>query len=89
MNYSDIFESSINKLKIEGSYRYFNEIERKILGLFGSELLQNYIYYAFAQKGKLRKYKFDNDIENMKEPMIILKIENIIIKHMNYNCCIN
>ncbi len=29
MNYSDIFESSINKLKIEGSYRYFNEIERK------------------------------------------------------------
>ncbi len=30
MNYSNIFKSSINKLKIEGSYRYFNEIERKV-----------------------------------------------------------
>ena len=30
MNYSDIFKSSINKLKIEGRYRYFNEIERKV-----------------------------------------------------------
>ena len=29
MNYSDIFKSSINKLKIEGRYRHFNEIERK------------------------------------------------------------
>ncbi len=29
MNYSNIFKSSINKLKIEGRYRYFNEIERK------------------------------------------------------------
>ena len=29
MNYSDIFKSHINKLKIEGRYRYFNEIERK------------------------------------------------------------
>ena len=28
MNYSDIFKSSINKLKFEGRYRYFNEIER-------------------------------------------------------------
>ena len=30
MNYSDIFKSSINNLKIEGKYRYFNEIERKV-----------------------------------------------------------
>ena len=30
MNYSDIFKSSINKLKIEGRYRHFNEIERKV-----------------------------------------------------------
>ena len=30
MNYSEIFKSSINKLKIEGRYRYFNEIERKV-----------------------------------------------------------
>ena len=30
MNYSDIFKSSINKLKFEGRYRYFNEIERKV-----------------------------------------------------------
>ena len=30
MNYSDIFKSSINKLKVEGRYRYFNEIERKV-----------------------------------------------------------
>ena len=30
MNYSDIFKSSINKLKIEGRYRYFNEIEREV-----------------------------------------------------------
>ena len=29
MNYTDIFKSSINKLKIEGSYRYFNQIQRK------------------------------------------------------------
>ena len=29
MNYSDILKSSINKLKIEGKYRYFDEIERK------------------------------------------------------------
>ena len=29
LNYSNIFKSSINKLKIEGRYRYFNEIERK------------------------------------------------------------
>ena len=29
MNYSDIFKSSLNKLKIEGRYRHFNEIERK------------------------------------------------------------
>ena len=29
MNYSDIFKSSIKKLKIEGRYRHFNEIERK------------------------------------------------------------
>ena len=29
MNYSDIFKSSLNKLKIEGRYRYFIEIERK------------------------------------------------------------
>ena len=29
MNYSDIFKSSLNKLKIEGRYRQFNEIERK------------------------------------------------------------
>ncbi len=28
MNYSNIFKASINKLKIEGRYRYFNEIER-------------------------------------------------------------
>ena len=28
MNYTEIFKSSINKLKIEGRYRYFNEIER-------------------------------------------------------------
>ena len=30
LNYSDIFKSSINKLKIEGRYRHFNEIERKV-----------------------------------------------------------
>ncbi len=30
MNYSDIFKSSLNKLKIEGRYRHFNEIERKV-----------------------------------------------------------
>ena len=30
MNYSDIFKSSINKLKVEGNYRHFNEIERKV-----------------------------------------------------------
>ncbi len=30
MNYSDIFKTSINKLKIEGRYRHFNEIERKV-----------------------------------------------------------
>ena len=30
MNYTDIFKSSINKLKIEGRYRNFNEIERKV-----------------------------------------------------------
>ena len=29
LNYSDIFKSSLNKLKIEGTYRHFNEIERK------------------------------------------------------------
>ena len=29
MNYSDIFKSSIGKLKIAGQYRHFNEIERK------------------------------------------------------------
>ncbi len=29
MNYSNIFKSSINKLKNEGQYRNFNEIERK------------------------------------------------------------
>ena len=29
MNYTNIFKSSINKLKIEGRYRYFNEIQRK------------------------------------------------------------
>ena len=29
LNYSDIFKTSINKLKIEGRYRHFNEIERK------------------------------------------------------------
>ena len=29
MNYSDIFKSSIDKLKIAGQYRHFNEIERK------------------------------------------------------------
>ena len=28
MNYSEKFKSSINKLKFEGRYRYFNEIER-------------------------------------------------------------
>ena len=30
MNYSNIFKSYINKLKIEGRYRHFNEIERKV-----------------------------------------------------------
>lgn len=30
MNYSDIFETSINKLKVAGNYRHFNEIERKV-----------------------------------------------------------
>ena len=30
MNYSDIFKSSLNKLKIEGRYRHFNEIEREV-----------------------------------------------------------
>ena len=30
LNYSDIFKSSINKLKLEGRYRYFNEIERVV-----------------------------------------------------------
>ena len=29
LNYSDIFKSSIDKLKIAGQYRHFNEIERK------------------------------------------------------------
>ena len=29
MNYSDILKAAINKLKIEGRYRHFNEIERK------------------------------------------------------------
>ena len=28
MNYSEKFKSSVNKLKFEGRYRYFNEIER-------------------------------------------------------------
>ena len=30
MNYSNIFKSFINKLKIAGNYRHFNEIERKV-----------------------------------------------------------
>ena len=28
MNYSEKFKASINKLKVEGRYRHFNEIER-------------------------------------------------------------